>query len=101
LSDCIDELDVLELYREVEAPQLVCVAVGDQSTGLPPELGALAAARTRGVVAGLRRIAQARPNVKVLELDATHGLIYEQPQVIAAQIREFAAELAPQTSGRR
>jgi pimeloyl-ACP methyl ester carboxylesterase len=98
---CMDDLDVLGLYAKVTTPQLVFVAVRDQSSGLPPELGALAAARTRFVTAELRRISQARPNVSVTELDATHGLVYEQPQLIAEQVSAFATALAPQTSGRR
>jgi pimeloyl-ACP methyl ester carboxylesterase len=91
---CIDGLDVLGLYSRLTTPQLVYVAVRQQPSGLPPELNELSAARTRGVRAELRRLSLARPNVRVIELDATHGLIYEQPQLIAEQIREFAAGLA-------
>jgi pimeloyl-ACP methyl ester carboxylesterase len=95
MRSCLEELDVLDLYSHTTAPQLVCVAVRDEpDPDRPSALRPLFAARTRGVTAQLRLIAQARPNVHVVELDATHGLIYEHPQLIADRIREFEAQLA-------
>jgi pimeloyl-ACP methyl ester carboxylesterase len=97
LQTRIDELDVLGLYQEVTGPHLVYAAVRDApDPALPPELQALASARRRGVIAELRRIARARPNLRVVELDAGHGLIYEQPQLIADQIGDFLAALTEQ-----
>ncbi|MDP9100946.1 MAG: alpha/beta hydrolase [Actinomycetota bacterium] len=95
LRTCIDELDVLGLYRQTAAPHLVYVAVRAQpDPSLPPELNALALARQRAVAGQVRAIALARPNIQVIELDATHGLVYEQPNIIAGQICAFASRLA-------
>ncbi|MBV9293809.1 MAG: alpha/beta hydrolase [Frankiales bacterium] len=87
-----EQLDMLGMYDELTAPNLVCIATReDAAPGWPDELRALAAARRRAVIRRLRSIAETRSNVQVIEVDATHGLIYECPKLIAEHIRAFAA----------
>lgn len=90
----IDALDVHDLYRDVHVPQLVYIATSDRlDATMPGELADLVAARRRWLIAHLRQLAAAGSLVQVIEIDSTHGLIYEQPKVIAAQISQFVADL--------
>ncbi|HET6909876.1 MAG TPA: alpha/beta hydrolase [Mycobacteriales bacterium] len=90
LRAAVDALDVVELYRQGDVPQLVYVATRDQpGIALPTEIHTLIAARRSWLIRELRTIAAADPRVHVLEIDATHGLIYEQPKLIAEQVRRF------------
>lgn len=43
-------------------------------------------ARQRGVERHFRAIAAARPNVRVVTVDATHGVIHERPEEIASLV---------------
>ena len=95
LRTALDDLDVVDLYRRSSLPQLVYLATRDQpDPAAPEELRELTAIYRRALTQELRLITQTRRNVQLIELDATHGLIYECPQLIADQIREFALGLA-------
>jgi pimeloyl-ACP methyl ester carboxylesterase len=95
LRDAMQDLDLLACYRRTAVPQLVYVAVGDgPDPNLPDELQALNAAHRKSVIEGLRQINDGSPHVRLVELEATHGLIYECPQLIADQIREFVEHTA-------
>lgn len=86
----VESLDVAQLYRHSDVPQLVYVATRDRpDVSLPAELRRLMAARQSWLIRELHIIAAANPKVSVLEIDATHGLIYEQPQLIAEQVHRF------------
>ena len=90
----IDALDVLQLYRDVRVPQMVYVANSDRlDATLPGELADLVAARRRWLITSLQQLAAVESLVHVIEIDSTHGLIYEQPELIAAQVDRFAADL--------
>ena len=89
----VEQLDLLPLYRDASTPQLVFAALqGGQ--GLPEELSALAAARARGQRRELRLIGQQRDHVTVVEIEASHALIYECPEQLAQRISEFADTMA-------
>jgi pimeloyl-ACP methyl ester carboxylesterase len=95
MRNAIEELDLLGLYGQAEAPQLVCVAGREQpDPNLPEDVRALAVEYRRGLILRLQEIAESRPTVQVREIDATHGLIYECPELIADQIRDHRDELA-------
>jgi pimeloyl-ACP methyl ester carboxylesterase len=91
MRDAVEELDLLHIYEHSRVSQLVCIAGQDQShASLPEELRELADAYRQALIRQLHVIAESRPNMQVLEIDATHGLIYECPQLIADHIRVSA-----------
>lgn len=99
MAAALEDLDLLSLYRQSSVAQLVCIAVREQpNPHLSPDALALAAAHRRGLVRQLRLISQTRPEVRVIELDATHGLIYECPGQIADQIRDYRTSLRRPTA---
>lgn len=92
LRDAMQELDLLVCYRRACVPLLVYVAVRDTpDPNLPDELHALNASHRQRMIEHLQKISAESPHVRLIEIDATHGLIYECPQLIAEQIREFVA----------
>jgi pimeloyl-ACP methyl ester carboxylesterase len=98
MLDAVEEHDLLRLYEHAELPQLVCVATQDQpDLNLPEDVRGLAVEYRRALTRQLHVIAESRPNVQVREMDATHGLIYECPRLIADEIREFRKRLAGPT----
>jgi pimeloyl-ACP methyl ester carboxylesterase len=98
MRNAIEELHLLGLYGQAKAPQLVCVAGRDQpDPNLPEDVRDLAVEYRRGLIRQLQVIAESRPNVQILEIDATHGLIYECPELIADQIRAYHDKLASPT----
>ncbi len=102
IRDALESLDLLGLYGRSSVPQLVYVAAADRpDPNLPEDVRALAVAHQRGLVRQLRLISQTRPSVQLIELSATHGLIYECPELIADQIRDYRTSLAqsPATVG--
>ena len=101
MRDALEELDLLACYRRASLPQLVYVAVREQQDPrLPEELHALNAAHRQRQIEALHEIAAHNPNLRLIELDATHGLIYECPELIADQIRDFAAHPPTQSAAR-
>jgi pimeloyl-ACP methyl ester carboxylesterase len=98
MRDALEEHDLLRLYEHARAPQLVCVAAQDQpDPNLAEDLRALAVEYRRALIRHLHVIAESRPNVQVQEIDATHGLIYERPRLIADEIRRFRTGLPGRT----
>lgn len=77
-------LDALPVFAEVTVPFLLVLAT--KNLPVPPDLLPLMDAHR----AGLRRdLPVACPNVQVHEIDATHGMVSEQPREIAAIIDHF------------
>jgi pimeloyl-ACP methyl ester carboxylesterase len=98
MRDALEEFDLLRLYEQARAPQLVCVAAQDQpDPNLPEDVRGLAVEYRLALIRQLHVIAESRPNVQVHEIDATHGLIYERPRLIADEIRKFRKRLAGPT----
>ena len=64
---------------------------------MPEDVRGLAGEYRRALIRRLHVIAESRPNVQVHEIDATHGLIYECPRLIADEIRKFRKRLADPT----
>ncbi len=81
--------DLLGLLRRIECPvtMLMCTkGMGPASSGTDY----FAIAR-QGLVRHVRRIAEERPNVRAETIDATHGVIYEQPEAVAKLIMSLAS----------
>jgi pimeloyl-ACP methyl ester carboxylesterase len=92
----VREMDVLALHREVECPTLAfnCIA---PMRGLTKHLvGAEGARLLRSYKHGLRRdlavLVDERPNLTVIELDATHNVIATDPDLVAQHIAAFVGE---------
>lgn len=88
----VESLDLLPLYREATVPHLVYVALHLGLEGLPEELRPLVAARSRGLRRQLQLLAQEQSNLRVVEIEASHGLVYECPGQIAEQIRQLVPQ---------
>jgi pimeloyl-ACP methyl ester carboxylesterase len=90
----VGSLDLPAVYRACEAPLLVYNAVNDAQLmpGRGPEwMAEHAAAYRRGLSRELAALADELPHMSYIEIDATHALHYEQPELIAQQLVEFLA----------
>lgn len=87
------ELDLFPVYRRVRCPLLIVNALevvsgsgaGSEQSGLASMFAAARRALTRDLAA----LADELPNVRLENVKATHGLIFEHPQVIADLIIGF------------
>ena len=90
----VENLDLLHVYRQARCPLLVIRADRDDpmASSLGPDWvpSFVAASRQRLDIA-LPKIAAAVDLVEVQGFDATHGLLLEAPQAVAATITEFIA----------
>jgi pimeloyl-ACP methyl ester carboxylesterase len=76
--------DALPVFAGVTVPFLLVLAT--RNLPVPPDLVPLMDAHR----AGLRRdLPLVCPGVRVREIDATHGMVYEQPAEVAAIINDF------------
>lgn len=89
LQEQVEQLDLLSVYRNVPGPLLVYNAVGPE----PSDTSGLMAAHRRGLTTELQAVERDHPNVRVITIDATHALTFEQPALIASQISAFVAEV--------
>jgi pimeloyl-ACP methyl ester carboxylesterase len=78
--------DALPIFAEVTGPFLLVLAT--KNLPVPPELVPLMDAHRAGLRRDLPAIC---PNVEVHELDATHGMVFEQPEEVAAIVNAFIA----------
>ncbi|MGW6932360.1 alpha/beta fold hydrolase [Lentzea sp. NPDC054927] len=79
-------LDALPVFADVKAPFLLVLAT--KNLPVPPDLLPLMDAHR----AGLRRdLPLTCPHVQVREIDATHGMVFEQPARTAAIVNDFIA----------
>jgi pimeloyl-ACP methyl ester carboxylesterase len=79
-------LDALPVFAGVTSPFLLVLAT--KNLPVPPELIGLMDAHR----AGLRRdLPEVCPDVEVHEIDATHGMVFEQPAEVAAIVNGFIA----------
>ena len=95
IYDSLDQVKMLDVYREVACPLLLFNAIaregGAVNAGGPPWIAELTSAFRRGQARDLAAVAAARQNVQVETVTGTHGLPFEQPQVIADRVLAFLA----------
>ncbi|WP_432014041.1 alpha/beta fold hydrolase [Streptomyces cucumeris] len=94
MLDAMDELDLFAVYRRTTRPLLVVRA------GRPADQGdqlawydELMAAYVKGLDRELTALAAERPLLTVRGLDATHAMLLERPDAVAAAIRDFVQRL--------
>ncbi|MEU0886004.1 alpha/beta hydrolase [Lentzea sp. NPDC005914] len=76
--------DALPIFAEVTVPFLLVLAT--KNLPVPPDLIPLMDAHRAGLRRDLPKIC---PNVRVHEIDATHGMVFEQPAEVAAVVNGF------------
>lgn len=102
LLDAVIGLDLLSAYRTITVPTLIFNATQgelpkpDQLT----DIANLMAAYRPGLTKQLELVAAESSNVRVVDVDATHGLVFEQPTSIADEIRRFVNEATEATEAR-
>jgi pimeloyl-ACP methyl ester carboxylesterase len=79
-------VDALPVFAGVTSPFLLVPAT--RNPPVPPDLVPLLEAHRAGLRRDLPAIC---PNVRVREIDATHGMVHEQPGAVAALVNEFIA----------
>jgi pimeloyl-ACP methyl ester carboxylesterase len=88
LRTLMNDLDLAPVYAATRCPELVVLPTRDL-----PEQEAFAdlyAAHRRYVVARVETAAKAAPNLRYLQLeDASHAMVIEQPETLAALISDF------------
>jgi hypothetical protein len=91
ILDEVERLDFESMYRACKEPLLVYNAVREQETppGSPEWMQEHMAAYRRGLSLQLAALAEELPHLSWIEIDATHALIYEQPALIATQLKDF------------
>ncbi|HEX6354784.1 alpha/beta hydrolase [Actinophytocola sp.] len=80
--------DSLPVFADVTSPFLVVLGTRDLP-GLPSEFTALMAAYRAGLRRDLATLTARRPNIVVEELDASHGMVFERPDEVAALVNRF------------
>jgi pimeloyl-ACP methyl ester carboxylesterase len=91
ILDEVERLDFEAMYRACKAPLLVYNAVRAQEPppGAPEWMHEHMAAYRRGLSLQLAALAEELPHLSWIEIDATHALVYEQPELIATQLKDF------------
>lgn len=79
-------LDALPIFAAVASPFLLVLAT--KNLPVPPDLIPLMDAHREGLRRDLPTVC---PNVRVHEIDATHGMVFEQPAEVAAIVNGFIA----------
>ncbi|HEY6737368.1 MAG TPA: alpha/beta hydrolase [Actinopolymorphaceae bacterium] len=82
--------DLVPAVERLRCPALIVVATQDL-LGLG---SALTTAYRRGLDRDLDALVAARPDVRVVRLDATHGMVFEKPDEVAALIADFVGGFA-------
>lgn len=94
LNAAVEGYDLLGLYRRVSCPLLIfnAVAAGPAAPGTPEWLSSLMAAFRQGLRRDLGLLAANEPQVVVREVDATHMLIVDHPELVAGEVVGFLAQ---------
>lgn len=80
-------VDSLPVFAEVASPFLIVLAT--RNLPVPPELVELMDAHRAGLRRDLAELTARRPNIRVHEFDATHGMVVERPAELATVINDF------------
>ncbi|PSL05400.1 pimeloyl-ACP methyl ester carboxylesterase [Haloactinopolyspora alba] len=83
-------LDALPVFSELDSPLLVVLATRDLPT-LPSQFTALLTALREGLRRDLAALADLRPQLHVREIDASHGMLAEEPNSVVTLVRDFVA----------
>jgi pimeloyl-ACP methyl ester carboxylesterase len=94
----IESLNLLDLWERTPRPLLLYNATKPDAWMLaaPPEMNWLPefiAAYRAGLERDLAALAERKPTIQLINLPATHALIFEQPQLIGEQITRFLSGL--------
>jgi len=84
-----EAFDMLDLYSRVGCPMLVVNGTAAELGPGPEWIKELMAAYRKGIERDLAELVERQSNVKVINLAASHALVFEQPQAIANQILTF------------
>jgi pimeloyl-ACP methyl ester carboxylesterase len=82
--------DSLPVFAEVTSPFLIVLAT--RNLPVPPDLVALMDAHRAGLRRDLATLTARRPNIRVREFDADHGMLFGQQAEVAVIVNEFLAE---------
>jgi pimeloyl-ACP methyl ester carboxylesterase len=93
IRESAEMTDSLPIFAEVTSPFLIVLATRDLPA-VPPELADLMDAYRAGLRRDLAVLTARRPNIRVLELDASHAMVAELPGEIAEIIAAFLAHAA-------
>ncbi|GAA2801361.1 alpha/beta fold hydrolase [Saccharopolyspora taberi] len=80
--------DCLPVFAEVESPFLVALATRDLP-GMPAEFAGLMSAFRAGLRRDLAELRDRRPNIRVAEVDASHAMVFEDPEAVAGLVLGF------------
>ncbi|MEU8890730.1 alpha/beta hydrolase [Streptomyces sp. NPDC048442] len=101
MYDEMDALDLFALFRKVECPLLLVRAGREQPPG-PPGMewfDAFLSEYGAGLTDDLAALRAYRPETVTVErIDATHALLLEEPEAVAALVRGFVTRPGPQGS---
>ncbi|HEV3102061.1 MAG TPA: alpha/beta hydrolase [Candidatus Dormibacteraeota bacterium] len=84
-----DAFDMLDLYTRVLCPVLIVNGMAAELGAGPEWIKELMAAYRKGIERDLADLARRQGNVRVVNLAASHALVFEQPQAIANEILTF------------
>ncbi|MFI0982401.1 alpha/beta fold hydrolase [Streptomyces sp. NPDC021093] len=97
MYDAMDALDLFTLFRKVECPLLLVRGERAQPPSPPGMewLDAFWSEFGKGLTTDLAALRADRPDTVTVEgIDATHALLLEQPEAVAALITEFVGKAA-------
>jgi pimeloyl-ACP methyl ester carboxylesterase len=80
---------MLDLYSRVKCPVLIVNGTAAELGAGPEWIKELMAAYRRGIERDLAELARRQRNVRVINLAASHALVFEQPHAIANEILKF------------
>jgi pimeloyl-ACP methyl ester carboxylesterase len=79
--------DTIDVFAKVQCPTLVLLAT--RNIEQARDFDELMAAGRLGVERDLTAAAAANPNLSLMKVDGTHGMVAEQPAAVAAIVRQF------------
>lgn len=93
IVDCVRAQDFASVYQRCAAPLLVVNAVkpAPAPPGSPQWMAEHVAGFRRGLSIELTALSSVLTGLSFLEIDATHALIYEEPELVSKQIIAFLA----------
>ena len=92
LGAALETLNLREVYAAASCPLLVVNATrpGPEADALGPDWAPdFFAAYRQGISRDLAMLAETHPHFEFVELDADHGLILNQPDLVVATVERF------------